>query len=134
MLFLSPTQVVFGATPWPRVQSVAVSRRAARRVAEWTDAGPHPTFADVPEVETTLDVQTDAVAADLASPVPGELATLTFEAGPTPGAGPRLRVSAGAVVLSVDLAGDPKKGGVRTIRLLAISPDGQQDPITLSPA
>lgn len=135
MLVLSPREVRFGGETWAGVASVAVDRRASRAVVEWSDAGPHAAFADVAEVEVRVRVtqHLDADASD--GPEAGASGTLTFVTAPGRSGAHRRRVSAACVVLGVTHEVSERRAGVRTIELVAVSPDGGAgDPVSVEPA
>jgi len=130
MLLLSPRTVTFAATLWPNVALVAIDRAASRPLLDYTDAGPHPTFADAPEQVTRIRIVQELASEDLGSPRPGELGTLELFTSPTATNRPRTRLSAIACVESVTHEVSLKRGTLRTITLVALSPDGAADPIT----
>lgn len=134
MLILNPRTVTFGSAAWPDIASVVIDRSTPRPAIEWTDEGPHPTFADAPEQRTTIRV-TQHIARDaLDTPRPGESDTLRLHTAPAGADTPRARLEAACVVLDVTHELSLRNGAVRTIRLIAISPDGATDPIASHPA
>lgn len=130
MLLLNPRTVLFGASTWTEVASVSVDRVATRLALDHGDGGPHPVFADVPEQVTRIKVVQELASDDLGAPRPGELSTLALTTSPTNADGPRTRLEAIACVESVTHEVSLKRGTLRTVTLVAISPDGSTDPIT----
>jgi hypothetical protein len=134
MLILNPRTVRFGAAAWEGVTSIAIDRLPQKHVEEWSDAGPYAVFADVPEQRTRLTVRQELTRDDLASPRPGEQASLTFCTSPTASDAARRRLAATAVVLEIRHEVSLKRGAIRTITLAAISQDGATDPIAITDA
>ncbi len=132
MLTLTPAHVTFAGQVWPDVAAISVDRRATREVVEWSDAGPHVAFADCPEQRIDITVTMHLTGrAHFDAPRPGQGGDLAFFPAPGGSDGGRIRISTQAVVLGIahDLAG--KKGALRTIRLIAVSPNGALDPISI---
>lgn len=134
MLVLNPRVVKFGPAVWEGVLAVAVDRLANKRIIEWSDAGPHATFADVPEQRIEVKVTQELVREDLAGPVPGQQAELVLHTSPTASDAARRRVSLQAVVVQVSHELSLKKGAVRVIELVAVSATGSADPVVISEA
>lgn len=134
MLLLAPRLVRFGPATWDNIASVAIDRLAHRTIEDWSDAGPYPTLADVPEHQVRIVVQQELGRDDLGPPIPGDQDTLTFFTAPTAADSSRKQLSATVVVLSVTHSLSLKRGALRTITLAAISPDGATDPITITDA
>jgi hypothetical protein len=130
LLLLSPRTVTFGASLWSNVALVAIDREASRPLLDYTDQGPHPTFADAPEQTTRIKVVQELASEDLGSPRPGEVALLELFTSPTSTNRPRTRLSASACIEAVTHEVSLKRGPLRTITLIALSPDGATDPIT----
>lgn len=130
MLLLSPRTVAFGMSQWVNVSLVAIDRETARPALEFSDAGPHPVFADAPEQTTRIKVVQELAGDDLGAPRPGETGTLELFTAPTATNRPRMRFRAEACVESVTHEVSLKRGTLRTITLIAISSDGAADPIT----
>jgi hypothetical protein len=131
MLVISPDRVNFGPAAWWGVRQVAFDRAARRTALEWSDSGPHPTFADVPEQETTIRVEIDLSSEDLSGPRPGDRQTLTVFTSPSGADGRGRSIAADAVVISVTHRLGTAKS-VRVIELVALSSNGSQDPLTIS--
>ncbi len=135
MLFLHPATVTLDSAPLPAVTAIAVSRKAKSVLTDFSDAGPHPTFADVPERLTTITItrhppEPDDNAASLAL---GDQLDLVFTARRTPDAPHALRYSAAVVITGIESALTDSKALVQTITAVAISSDAESDPITLEP-
>lgn len=131
MLAINPALVMFADQAWPDVALVAIDRTATRLAADWTDTGPHPTFVDAPEQRTEVKVVRAMLRDDLDAPRPGQIGTLTFHASPGGTDAGRVRISVNAVVAAVrhEFTG---KGASRIVQLLAVSPDGASDPVTIT--
>lgn len=134
MLVLNPRVVKFGPAVWDGVLAVAIDRLANRRVIEWSDAGPHAVFADVPEQRIEVKVTQELAREDLAGPVPGQQGELVLHTSPTATDAARRKVSVQAVVVQVGHELSLKKGALRTIELVAVSATGSADPVVISEA
>lgn len=134
MLLLNPRQVSFAGTLWEDVAAVVIDRSAERTVLEWSDLGPHAVLADVPEQRVSLRVVQQVTRDDLAAPRPGDAGELAFCTAPAGADTPRRRLRAQCVILDVSHELSLKNGALRTIRLAAVSADGDADPITTEPA
>jgi hypothetical protein len=138
-MLISPDTVKFGTLTLDNALHLAVDRASERLALEWSDAGPHAVFADVPEQRITLRLSRRIVGQAPASVVPGQRDTLVAEFAPGgSGAGRRRRLTVTAVVTGVDyqLAGaDAASGTSRSTRqditLVALSTDGAADPIAI---
>lgn len=134
MLILNPQIVKFGSVVWDNVSAATVDRDGPRQVVEWSDMGPHVVFVDVPEQRVKVTVVRDVSATDIDAPKPGESDALTFYTSPTSSDGQRMKISMQAVVVRVQHEISQKKGAVRSIDLIAVSPDGSTDPVVVSQA
>ncbi|MCC6678794.1 MAG: hypothetical protein IT436_16805 [Phycisphaerales bacterium] len=134
MLVLNPRVVKFGSVVWDGVLSVAIDRLANRKTIGWTDAGPHATFADIPEQRIEVRITQELTREDLAGPIPGQQAELVLYTSPTSSEAGRRKVSLQAVVVQVSHELSLKKGAVRMIELVAVSATGAGDPVTISDA
>lgn len=132
MLILNPDRVRFGDIAWHDVLSIAAEAAPERAVVEWSDLGPHAAFADVPEVRTTLKVSRSPQADDLASVKPGQRGVLEFFTSPGADAR-RVRIEADCIIERTSCQFITGKGAVQTITLIALSPDGAADPLTIEP-
>lgn len=140
MLIVDPERVEFDGVEWGGVVAVSVDRAAARPIVEWTDRGPHPTFADAPEQTVTVRVHRRLAKNEIGTPRPGDLGLLRFVAASAGDSAELVRASASAMVEKVGhrivggIAGAGRGvGGVaeQTIQLVALSPDGLADPLTI---
>jgi hypothetical protein len=134
MLILNPRRVIFADQPWEQVTLVAIDRRAQRLALEWSDAGPHAVFADVPEQRVDLRVVMDVERDDIGGPAPGQLGELTLVTSPTASDARRRRLTVSAVVTAVSHEVSLRKGAVRTVELVAVSAGGADDPIAITEA
>lgn len=132
MLALSPSSVKFDDQDWPDVSLIAIDRVTTRPALEWSDRGPHPTFADAPEQRTDIKLVRSLVHDDTAAPRPGDAGTLVFHAGPGADSS-RVRVSVACVVVAVrhEITG---RSAARTVQLVGVSADGAADPVIVSDA
>ncbi|MBC7835092.1 MAG: hypothetical protein H7Y88_08315 [Phycisphaerales bacterium] len=131
MLLLNPSSATFGSTTLADVIAVAIDHQPAREVIDFSDLGHHPAFADVPEQIIRIRLVRSLVRDDLSTPRPAQQATLAFHTSPTRSDASRKRLSATCVVSSVshELGHNAAR---QTITFIAISPDGESDPITIS--
>jgi len=134
MLVLNPREVTFDGETWGNVSLVAIDRKAETSVVEFGDLGPHAVFADVPARRVEIRVERDVVRDDLGGPLPGQIGELAFFTAPTASNAGRKRVTSQAVVLGVRHELSTKKGAIRRIDLVAVSPDGAQDPVSIQDA
>jgi len=135
MLVLSPRLVRFGAQEWSGVSSVVIDRRVTRAVVEFSDQGPHVAFADAAEVEVRVKVTQTVDEASADGPEAGAQAALSFVSAPGRTGAHRRKVSCSCVVLGVAHEVSERRAGVRTIELVAVSPDGgATEPVTVEAA
>lgn len=134
MLILNPREVTFGGATWPNVTHIAIDRSSTRLAIDWSDNGPHPTFADAPEHRVDIKIVMDIDQGDLNGPKPGDQAALTFITSPTTTDASRRRISSTAVVTAIEHEVSQKRGSIRTLTLVALSTDGAADPITITDA
>ncbi len=131
MLIIDPLAVSFGGEAWEGVTAVAIDRDTVKQVLEFSDLGPHAVFADAPEQRVDITVTMELVRSVPDSPRPGNMAELRIGVRPGGSDANRREVVAQAVVLSVAHAISGKKGATRTIRLVAISTTGVDDPVAV---
>ena len=141
MLITTPANVRFDTLTIDDVTLIAIERSAERAIVEWSDLGPHPTFADVPEQRITVKVARRIARGDLSAPTPGQLGDLSFVVSPQGTAAAAKKHAAQCVVLSVkyDLVSAPgastrAPGAIQTIELVAISSSGSAEPFTITDA
>lgn len=135
MLLPLPDTLSFDGLALPDAAAVLIDRAAARAVLDWSDAGPHPVFADVPEQRTTITIVRTLTRGDFAAPAPGQAGELAFlfSAAGTSTDADRRRFSAQCVVRDVRHEMNPAAAAARqSITLLALSPDGATDPIAIT--
>ncbi|MBU6411988.1 MAG: hypothetical protein KGS45_00820 [Planctomycetes bacterium] len=130
MFLSSPTRVTFGSLLLSSVSSISIDRTASREAIDFSDAGPHPTFADIPEQKVLITILQYLTSSDFAAPLPSSSATLTIHAKPNDSDSGSLTLQASTVVRSCTHSLNPK-GATRTISLIAISTNGATDPITI---
>lgn len=134
MLLLNPEAVKFGSAVWSDVISVVIDRASDRTLVERSDTGPHPTLVDVPEQRVSIRVQRTLVRDTLITPRPGESAELVVCTSPAGVEAQRKRVRAVSVVVGVSHEVSRSRGALQTIALVAVSSDGNKDPLTLEDA
>ncbi len=133
MVIIKPTGVTFGVQAWADVTSVVIDREAAEAVVEWTDAGPHAAFADVPAQRVTVRVERMIGGpGEMDAPRPGEMQTLGVQWSRGRSSAAELAMTARCVVMRVvhEATG---KGVTRRVDLVAVSVDGVRDPVTVAP-
>ncbi len=135
MLLLHPTHITLNTTPLPAVTAIAISRKAKSLLTDFTDTGPHPTFADVPERLTTITITRHLPEPDDAGAAisPGDQLDLAFTARRTPDAPHALRFSARIVLTAIESALSESKALAQTITAVAVSTTGSTDPLTIEP-
>lgn len=133
MLILNPPHVTLGPHTFTDVALLAIDRAAERTAEEWSDAGPHPVFADVPEQRTLIRIVRRPERDDLTPPRPGEQHALTFRISPNLSDADRRRITIPAAVVTAvtHQVGGPK-GAQQTITLTALSSDGATDPVAVT--
>ena len=132
MVVMRPGQVTFDGATWEGVERVVIDRVATRVVKEWSDSGPYPVFVDVPEQMVRVRVRAMLDRSTLDAPVPGEFGQLRVELGAGSDVGRRL-VRTDAVVESVSHEASGTRA-VRVVSLIAVSGEGDEDPIGVSDA
>lgn len=130
MFLLSPTRVSLGALVLQNVAAVSIDRAPFREAVEFSDAGPHATFADIPEQKVLITIQQHLTATDIAAPLPSASATLTIHARPNASDAGSITMQSTVVVRACTHTLSPK-GATRTLSLIAISSSGTTDPITI---
>jgi hypothetical protein len=141
MLIMTPTSVRFDTLTLDDVMLIAIERSAERAVVEWSDLGPHPTFADVPEQRITVKLSRRVHRGDLAALAPGQMGELSFVVSPQGTAAAAKKHAAQCVVLGVryelvHAAGSTAKGpsAVQVIELVAVSASGSAEPFVVTDA
>ena len=132
MLWLSAERVQFDGVEYRNVLSVSIDRKATLIAKEWSDFGPHVVFADVPEREVIVHVKRQVTESAPEAPKPGDHVSLSFQTAIGATDAQRRSVQASVVVLGTSIAFAPKQGWVESIECLAISADGEADPITMT--
>ncbi len=134
MLLLSPHRTTLLGKTLGGVQLVALDRRAPRLVREWSDLGPHLVFADAAEQLVQLRIVRRPIdpADAAASFAPGAQGALTVSAATGAAQSAAIDLSCQVVIEAVEHDFSDRKGAVQTIRCLALSSDGAQDPITIT--
>jgi len=133
MLFLNPQNVAFDALSLDHVVAIAVDRTAHRLALEYSDAGPYPTFVDVPEQKLTLRIVRDLLDADpmlTSALTPGLQANLTFTTAPNASDAAPQTFTVTVVVTALNTDFSRKKTPAQTITAIALSSDGADDPFT----
>jgi hypothetical protein len=131
MLIVSPREVKFGDAAWGQVAAAAIDRSAVRIAEEFGETGPYAAFVDVPQQRVRIRIVQEVLGEEgQPPPVPGQEAVLSFTMA-VAGRPRSRRLSAVAVVLSVEHEVSLRRGSIRTIVLAAVSQDGAADPITI---
>ncbi|MFN0011803.1 MAG: hypothetical protein ACKVS8_09195 [Phycisphaerales bacterium] len=133
MLILQPSTVSFGSLVLDDVASVAIDRACVKLVESWGDLGPYCTFADAAEVRVTIRI-VQRVQSSIAEPASiGDQVSLAVVSGPNTSQAQRLKLSAEAVVKSIEhaigsragAARDGAASATREITLVAVSAEGE---------
>lgn len=127
MIVLRPDEVSFGSGVWAGVTRVTIDRLSARTLESWGEEGPALLFVDVDRQRVVIRVTQEIEGDDFEDPLPGEMDLFTLITGSGSDA-QRRRVRATAVVESV-LSKVSGFGATRTVTLIAVSEEGDQDPI-----
>lgn len=133
MIWLDPTVVSFGGVEVDGVESIAVDRRSERLIEERSDNGPHVVFADCAEERVSVRLVRRVGDAGGGGWRPGDGGLLGFRAGPSAGRATGVRVSVEVVVTAVLSRLDSSRGAMQTVEFVAISVDGDTDPVTEEP-
>lgn len=134
MIWIDPTAVSFGGAAVDGVESIVVDRRSERLVEERSDNGPHIVFADCVEERVSLRLVRRVGGSGAGGWRPGNGGLLEFRAGPSAGVASGVRVSVEVVVTGVANRLDPSRGAMQTVEFVAISSDGESDPVSEEPA
>ena len=139
MLILHPHRVLLGSSVLDNVSLIAIDRSASRMIIDRGDGGPLPTFADAAEETLSLRVVQHLTEHDLAPPRPGQLAALSWTTSTAAADGQARTFTVHVVVRSVRYDIPGARGArppaystsvARTISLVALSPDGNSDPVS----
>lgn len=130
MLILNPDSVTFDSATLSDVTAIAIDRTTERDTVEWSDRGPHAVFADVPQQRTTIKIRRALTRPELDGPRPTDYGLLTVRASATASHAGRRELRASCVVTRIthDVS---RSGATQTLELIAVSPTGDTDPITL---
>lgn len=137
MLILNPRLVMLGGSSLRDVAAISIEREAKRMVTEFTDAGPHVAFVDVPEQIVRATITQDLMDGAPNGPRPGESLSVSFVSSPTGSDSARVRWSATGVVTECSheiVTGGRGVGAKRTIELMLVSSNGSADPVVVAPA
>ncbi len=134
MLVLNPRQVEFGSSTWTNVTSVSVGRSARHVLMEWGDSGAHVVFVDVPEQLVSVRVVQEMLGDDMDLVRPGESGELSFVTGQNSSDAGTREVTIECVVKTVSYETSVSRGSRRYIELIAVSEDGQADPVDVDDA
>ncbi|MBX3382751.1 MAG: hypothetical protein KF864_04485 [Phycisphaeraceae bacterium] len=133
MLILRPDTVIFDDEPLHDVAAIAIERAAESRALEWSDAGPHTAFADVPQQRVEITLISDLRSGTEDTPPPGRAGALSFYLAQASSV-PRRRITIpSAVVLSSTYDIQQNTRARRTLRFIALSPNGgAADPVSIT--
>lgn len=132
MIWLNPRRVTFDGTELGYVRNVVLDRKAERVVVEWSDTGPHVAYADVPEQRVVLTLTRTVVEEGAGEIRPGDAGMLTFRTSPNASDAQVREIEAGVVVTAVEHEVSAKTGATQRISFVAVSSDGESDPVTES--
>ncbi len=132
MVVMRPREVVFGNAVWGGVERVAIDRSGTRVIREWGGGGAALVFADVGAYQVRARVWQSLDRTSLGGPPPGEMDELRIELDAGSDVG-RRRVRFDAVVESVTHEVSDYRA-LRLISLIAVSEEGDEDPVVVSDA
>lgn len=133
MLFLNPTHVTLASNELTNVTSITLSRRAARTIVDYDDAGPHPVFVDVPEQRAELVIRRTLTRDEDAPAALADQADLSFITSPNNSSAQRRAIAVSIVITAIEHTITRAGGCEQTIRAVAIAPSPTTDPVTLTP-
>ena len=82
MIWLNPQSVTLGTIVLDNIESVSIDRTPARTALEFTDAGPYPGFADVPEQRVDVRITRRITSSHDTGLRPGDSMLLTMRRAP----------------------------------------------------
>lgn len=129
MIWLSPRNVTLGGVTVEHVSAVSMSRKADKVIVEAGSGGPHVRFADVPEQRVEIEITRTVVDREDHGIRPGDARSLQFRTAPSGAGLPVREVTAEVVVTGVESRLSARGGAVQTISCVAVSPDGEADPV-----
>lgn len=132
MIWLNPRRVTFDGTELGHVRTVVLDRKAERVVVEWSDTGSHVAFADVPEQRVTIALTRTVVEEGAGEIRPGDAGMLSFRTSPSASDAQVREIEAGVVVTAVEHEVSAKTGAMQRISFIAVSEDGESDPVVES--
>lgn len=135
MLFLNPHHVALNDLILDHVEAIAISRKADRLVIDYSDGGAFPVFADVPEQRITITITRDLIHKDniADAAVPGAAFDLTFTTSPNASDAGARAFDIPVVITGAEHALTRTGRALQTITALAISDDGETDPVAPAP-
>lgn len=132
MLWLNPQRITLNDHELTDVRAIALSRRAHRTALEHGDSGPHTLFADVPEQIVTIKI-TRSPERHPTPPVSlADAVILSFRTAPNNSDAHASTISAPIVITAIETDFSDRAPPRQTITAVAVSPDGDADPITTS--
>ena len=132
MIILRPNRVTFAGAEWAGVERLSIDRVGTRVVKAWADDGPHAVFVDVPEQLVRVHLTQTIDQTVLTSPRPGDRGQLRVEPAAGADEGRKL-VRIESVVESVTCE-ITARGARRVIALIAVSDQGDEDPVVVTDA
>jgi hypothetical protein len=132
MIWLNPKDVLLGSVGLSDVRSVTVDERAEKLLVEFSDAGPHANFVDVPERRFVIKVRRRVLGNENLGLAIGEESSFVMRTAPTGSDGPGVTVTATVVLTSLTHKVDRHDGAEQVIEAVALSADGSTPPVTVS--
>jgi hypothetical protein len=129
MLWLNPQQVMLGSALLGNVESLTIDRSPRKTALEWTDLGPHLSFADVPEQRIDIRLTRRLIESESTDLEPGDEVSLIARRAPSASAAQVIEIAATVVILRIDHSISKSRGARQHIHAIAISSDGLADPV-----
>ncbi len=132
MIWLNPQTVDLGGVALSEVRQVAVDEKPEKLIVDFSDAGPHVAFADVPERRSTVKIRRRVLANETLGIAVGDERVFEMRTSATAGDGSGVIVTATVVVTSVQYRLDRHDGAEQTIEAVAVSADGSTAPVSVA--
>jgi len=129
MIWLDPKTVVLGSAPLTEVRQVSVEERAEKLLVEFTDNGPHPAFADVPERRSVVKIRRRVLGNENLGLGVGDERLFEMRTAPSGTDAAGVTVTATVVLTGIWYRVDRHDGAEQTIEAVAVSANGLSDPV-----